>query len=72
MTSCFKFTINKAPRFATILSTLRGSLNAFWKCAEVRPYTELIAVFNAPATPFAPSSFKYGANFPSNNFFAVS
>ena len=50
-TSCFKSIINKAPRLATILSTLRTSLNGLSNPADVKPYTEFIAVFK----PFAKS-----------------
>ena len=41
--------MNNAPYFATILSTFLGSLKALLKFADVKPYTELIAVLSALA-----------------------
>ena len=46
-TSFRRLIINRAPRFATILSTLRLSRNGLSNFAEVRPYTELMTVFSA-------------------------
>ena len=45
--------MNNAPRLATMLSLLRGSLNGFANDAKVNPYTEFIAVFNALAKSLA-------------------
>ena len=71
MTFSFRVTMNNAPRLATILSTFRGSLNGFSNLAEVNPYTELIAIFNACAKFLSSSSgaSAYSANAPLNNVF---
>ena len=45
--------MNNAPYFATILSTFFGSLSLLSNLAEVKPYTELIAVLRAFATALA-------------------
>ena len=70
-TSSFKSIINNAPRLATILSLFLTSLNGLSKFADVKPYTELIAVFKALANCLDVNSplitfCTYGVNFPSN------
>ena len=42
-----KSVIISAPRLATMLSLFLGSLNGLSNEADVRPYTELIAIFRA-------------------------
>ena len=66
--------MNNAPRFATMLSILRSSLNKFGKCAAVRPYTELITIFNALANLLRTSleAFANLAKAPPNNVLSAS
>ena len=76
-TSFFKSIMNKAPRLATILSIFLGSLNGLANEADVSPYTELMAVFNAFAKSFdviSPSItlWIYGVSFPSSIVFTIS
>ena len=65
--------MKSAPRLATMLSLLRLSWNGFSKLAEVKPYTELMAVLRALAKALAISgSSRYFASFPPSIVFALS
>ena len=68
-TSSWSVFMNSAPLRATMLFLFRTSLNGLSKFADVRPYTELIAILSACARSLAvDSSFRYGTSFPPNIF----